>query len=117
MNGKYEQEKFRTVRSIGFIMMNNLILKSVLYRIYSIGIAFLFFWILFGEIRTATGYTLVLELIKVVQYCCFEMMWREIPASWFKADVEKSGVTLKPVIEHDTVPNRHIIRALKLLRS
>ena len=63
----------------------------MLYRIYSIGIAFLFFWILFGEIRTATGYTLVLELIKVVQYYCFEMMWREIPASWFKAAVVETG--------------------------
>jgi len=98
-------------------MMNNLILKSVLYRIYSIGIAFLFFWILFGEIRTATGYTLALELIKVVQYYCFEMMWRKIPASWFKADIGKSGVTLEPVIEHDAVPNRQIIRALELLQS
>ena len=98
-------------------MLTKLVIKSVLYRIYSIGIAFLFFWILIGEIRTATGYTLVLELIKVVQYYCFEMMWREIPASWFKADIGKSGVTLKPVIEHDAVPNRHIIRALELLRS
>ena len=98
-------------------MLTKLVIKSVLYRIYSIGIAFLFFWILFGEIRTAAGYTLVLELIKVVQYYCFEMMWREIPASWFKADIGKSGVTLKPVIEHDAVPNRHIIRALELLRS
>ena len=98
-------------------MLTKLVIKSVLYRIYSIGIAFLFFWILFGEIRTATGYTLVLELIKVVQYYCIEMMWREIPASWFKADIGKSGVTLKPVIEHDAVPNRHIIRALELLRS
>ena len=49
-------------------MLTKLVIKSVLYRIYSIGIAFLFFWILIGEIRTATGYTLVLELIKVVQY-------------------------------------------------
>ena len=91
-------------------MLTKLVIKSVLYRIYSIGIAFLFFWILIGEIRTATGYTLVLELIKVVQYYCFEMMWLEIPASWFKADIGKSGVTLKPVIEHDAVSNRHIYK-------
>jgi len=59
--------------------------KSVFYRIYSIVIAFLFFWILFGELRTATGYTLALEFIKVIQYYCFEMIWLRIPASWLKA--------------------------------
>ncbi len=59
-------------------MRANLLFKSVLYRVYSMGIAFLFFWFVFGEVRIATGYTLILELIKIIQYYCFELFWR-----WF----------------------------------
>ncbi len=57
-------------------MRANLLVKSMLYRVYSIGIAFLFFWFVFGEIEVATGYTIILEMIKVLQYYCFEVFWR-----------------------------------------
>ena len=57
-------------------MTNNVLVKSLLYRIYSIGIAFLFFWLLLGEMMTATWYTAILESIKVLQYFCFEVVWQ-----------------------------------------
>ena len=86
-------------------MLTKLFAKTILYRIYSIGIAFLVFWMLFGDYRTATGYALTLELIKVLQYYCFEVIWHRIPVSWFKADIGKSGVIPEPVVIHNTVPN------------
>lgn len=91
-------------------MLTKLFVKSILYRIYSIGIAFLIFWMLFGDIRTATGYTLTLELVKVLQYYCFEVIWHRIPVSWSKVDIGKSGVILKPLVIHNTAPNESIMR-------
>ena len=57
-------------------MWTKLLVKTVLYRVYSMGIAFLFFWFLLGEIKLASGYTIFLELIKVLQYYCFEVFWQ-----------------------------------------
>jgi len=56
-------------------MINSLLVKSLLYRIYSIGIAFIFFFLVFGEMVIATGYTIFLESVKVVQYFFFEVIW------------------------------------------
>jgi len=62
-------------------MRVQLLIKSVCYRLYSIGIALVFFWFLFGEIVAATQYTIILELIKVLQYFCFELFWQRFSRS------------------------------------
>ena len=90
-------------------MLTKLFVKTILYRIYSIGIAYLAFWMLFGDPRIATWYALTVELIKVLQYYCFEVIWHRIPVSWFKAGIGKSGVILEPVVIHNTVPDESIM--------
>ena len=54
----------------------NLVLKSIIYRSYSIVIAFVVFYIMTGEAKIASGFTITIELVKVVQYYLFEVMWK-----------------------------------------
>ena len=48
------------------------IIKTISYRVYSIVIAFVVFLILFGEVKTASGLTILFETIKTAQYYAFE---------------------------------------------
>ncbi len=57
------------------------ILKSVLYRGYSIFIAFVFFYLITGEFALSGKYTGMLELIKLVQYFIFEKIWKKISST------------------------------------
>lgn len=52
-----------------------IIFKSITYRIYSIIISFIVFYILTGEIETAGQFTFAIETIKLFQYFIFEKMW------------------------------------------
>ena len=70
----------------------NLVLKSIIYRSYSIVIAFMVFYIMTGEVKIASGFTLTIEAVKVVQYYLFEVIWKS--RSSLKKSVLKSSQTV-----------------------
>ena len=113
---RVSRQSFAVAQYEGTMKPTKIFVKSVLYRIYSIVIAFLFFWVLFGEIKTATGYTLTLELIKVIQYCCFEMIWHQVPAPWLKVTIVKGRKLFKSLTKVGATPNKSLIQAFELLR-
>jgi len=55
-----------------------ILIKTIIYRIYSIVIAYLVFYLLTGKIMKATKFTIILELTKLCQYYLFEKLWKKI---------------------------------------
>jgi len=55
-----------------------ILIKTIIYRVYSIVIAYFVFYLLTGEIMKATKFTIILELTKLSQYYLFEKLWKRI---------------------------------------
>ncbi|MBI3019528.1 MAG: DUF2061 domain-containing protein [Deltaproteobacteria bacterium] len=54
-----------------------LIMKTIIYRFYSVVIAFFVFYALTGKLKLASEFTVTVELIKIVQYYVFELFWKK----------------------------------------
>lgn len=49
--------------------------KSVIYRIYSLIIMGVFFYLITGSVKEMTLFTLAVETVKTIQYYVFEVLW------------------------------------------
>ena len=55
--------------------VNSTLEKTILYRIYSVIIAFGVSYLLTGDIPMASKITIILEFVKLCQYYLFEKIW------------------------------------------
>lgn len=69
-------------------MKKELLKKSVVFRIYSIIIIALFFYIVTGSLKQMTFFTVFVEAIKTVQYVVFEVFWEKYKKN--KKKIKKS---------------------------
>lgn len=58
-------------------MKRELLKKSIAFRIYSITIMALFFYIVTGSLKQMTLFTVLVEAIKTLQYSVFEVCWKK----------------------------------------
>lgn len=58
-------------------MKREVLKKSIAFRIVSIIVMAIFFYILTGSFKQMTYFTLLVEAIKTVQYGVFEVLWKK----------------------------------------
>lgn len=52
--------------------------KTIVYRVYSISLGFILFYLITGEMVKATKLAVTIELFKLVQYYIFEKFWNKL---------------------------------------
>ena len=58
-------------------MKREILKKSIAFRIYSVIIMALFFYIITGSLEQMTYLTILVEAIKTIQYTVFEVAWKK----------------------------------------
>ncbi len=58
-------------------MERELLKKSVVFRICSVIIMALFFYLVTGSLEQMTYLTILVEVIKTIQYAIFEVAWKK----------------------------------------
>lgn len=58
-------------------MQNSLLFKVVLWRIISVVLTLVTTWVYTGDIKHASGVTLVLHLVLIVGHYSFEFLWEK----------------------------------------
>jgi len=72
----YYESTWEAVATWHSSLASHLVLKSVLYRVFSFGIAFFLFSLLTREVRTATEFAGATEFAKLFSYYAFDRLWR-----------------------------------------
>jgi uncharacterized membrane protein len=52
--------------------------KALIYRIYSLIIVYVIFYLLTRKITKAAEFTLIIEIVKLLQYYIFEKIWSKL---------------------------------------
>lgn len=58
-------------------MKREILKKSIAFRVCSVIIMALFFYIVTGSLKEMTFFTVLVEAIKTVQYAVFELAWKK----------------------------------------
>lgn len=58
-------------------MKREILKKSIVFRIVSVTVMALFFYIITGSFKQMTMLTVLVEAIKTVQYAAFEFCWKK----------------------------------------
>jgi uncharacterized membrane protein len=65
--------------NVSVIQTNNrILLKTILYRVITIIISFIISNAFFKNIKKALFLTIIIELIQMINYCFYEIIWNNI---------------------------------------
>lgn len=58
-------------------MKREVLKKSIIFRIYSLIIIAILFYIITGSFKQMTYFTILVEAVKTAQYSVFEILWKK----------------------------------------
>jgi len=59
-------------------MIKKTILKAIIYRLISFCVVYLLVFLFTGQLVQATYITVLLEMIKTIQYFLYELLWKRL---------------------------------------